>query len=276
MMRLLSIEAYKLFRQSRTYYAILALLFIEAIVLLSAYYQGAEIIDLVLSNVKDTFYFQGNLLNGNLIIYFILNSFWFHVPLLCMIIVSGMLTTEYQEKTLETVFMQPVIKWKYLLAKYIVAIVFTVFLVLLLSLTSFLLSYGLFGHGDLVVYTDGLTFFEDNDAFYRLMYAFFFGSLSLVFFSVASMTFAVILKESFKTWIVAALFLIVSTLLLKIDLGNEVINQIAFFKLNVTWQYFFSQAIDWKVVIINSTLLGLYTLVIMFIGLLLFQKKDIG
>ena len=138
MMRLLSIEAYKLFRQSRTYYAILALLFIEAIVLLSAYYQGAEIIDLVLSNVKDTFYFQGNLLNGNLIIYFILNSFWFHVPLLCMIIVSGMLTTEYQEKTLETVFMQPVIKWKYLLAKYIVAIVFTVFLVLLLSLTSFL------------------------------------------------------------------------------------------------------------------------------------------
>ena len=123
MMRLLSIEAYKLFRQSRTYYAILALLFIEAIVLLSAYYQGAEIIDLVLSNVKDTFYFQGNLLNGNLIIYFILNSFWFHVPLLCMIIVSGMLTTEYQEKTLETVFMQTVIKWKYLLAKYIVAIV---------------------------------------------------------------------------------------------------------------------------------------------------------
>ena len=90
------------------------------------------------------------------------------------------------------------------------------------------------------------------------------------------MTFAVILKESFKTWIVAALFLIVSTLLLKIDLGNEVLNQIAFFKLNVTWQYFFSQAIDWKVVIINSTLLGLYTLVIMFIGLLLFQKKDIG
>ena len=60
-MRLLYIETYKLFRQSRTYYAILALFIIEAIVLLSAYYQGAGIIDIVLANLKDTFYFQGKL-----------------------------------------------------------------------------------------------------------------------------------------------------------------------------------------------------------------------
>jgi ABC-2 type transport system permease protein len=276
MMRLLYIETYKLFRQSRTYYAILALFFIEAIVLLSAYYQGTGIIDIVLANLKDTFYFQGKLLNGNLIIYFILNSFWFHVPLLCMIIVSGMLTTEYQEKTLQTVLMQPVVKWKYLLAKYIVASLFTIFLVLLLALTSFLLSYGIFGKGDLVVYTNGLTFFEHDDAFYRLVYAFLFGTLSLVFFSVVSLTLAVLLKESFKTWIVAALFLIVSTLLLKIDLGNDVWNQIAFFKLNNTWQYFFNHDIEWNTIIINSVLMGLYILVTMLVGLFLFQKKDIG
>ena len=276
MKRLLYMETYKLFRQSSTYYAILGLLFIEAIVLLSAYYQGTGIIDIVLANLKDTFYFQGNLINGNLIIYFILNSFWFHVPLLCMIIVSGMLTTEYQEKTIQTVMMQPVDKWKYLLAKYIVAILFTILLVLLLALTSFVLSYGIFGKGDLVVYTDGLTFFEHHEAFYRLVYAFLFGTLSLVFFSVVSLTFALILKESFKTWIVAALFLIVSTLLLKIDLGNAVLNQLAFFKLNNTWQYFFNGDIDWKLITINSGLLGIYTLVTILLGLFIFQKKDIG
>jgi ABC-2 type transport system permease protein len=172
--------------------------------------------------------------------------------------------------------MQPVVKWKYLLAKYIVASLFTVFLVFLLAITSFLLSYGIFGKGDLVVYTDGLTFFEHDDAFYRLMYAFLFGTLSMVFFSVASLTLAVMLKESFKTWIVAALFLIVSTLLLKIDLGNDVWNQLAFFKLNNTWQYFFNLDIDWKVITINAILLSLYTLVTMYIGIFLFQKRDIG
>jgi ABC-2 type transport system permease protein len=276
MRRLIFIETYKLFRQSSTYYAILGLLFIEAIVLISAYYQGTGIIDIVLANLKDTFYFQGNLINGNLIIYFILNSFWFHVPLLCMIIVSGMLTTEYQEKTIQTVLMQPVIKWKYLLAKYIVAILFTILLVMLLALTSFILSYGIFGTGDLVVYTNGLTFFEHGDALYRLIYAFLFGTLSLIFFSVVSLTLALLLKESFKTWIVSALFLIVSTLLLKVDFGNAILNQLAFFKLNNTWQLFFNLEINWQTIITNSVLLSLYILITLFLGLFIFQKKDVG
>ena len=276
MMSLLYIETYKLFRQSRTYYAILALLFIEVIVLVSAYYQGTGIVDIVLANLKDTFYFEGNLINGNLIIYFILNSFWFHVPLLCMIIVSGMLTTEYQEKTLQTVLMQPVVKWKYLLSKYIVASLFTVLLVFVLAGSSFVFAYGIFGKGDLVVYTNGLTFIEHDDARNRLIFAFLFGTISLVFFSVVSLTLAVMLKESFKTWIVAALFLIVSTLLLKIDLGSDVLNQFAFFKLNNTWQYFFNQDINWKIIVLNSTSLIFYTLITMLVGLYIFQKKDIG
>lgn len=276
MMSLLYIETYKLFRQSRTYYAILALLFIEVIVLVSAYYQGTGIVDIVLANLKDTFYFEGNLINGNLIIYFILNSFWFHVPLLCMIIVSGMLTTEYQEKTLQTVLMQPVVKWKYLLSKYIVASLFTVLLVFVLAASSFVFAYGIFGKGDLVVYTNGLTFIEHDDARNRLIFAFLFGTISLVFFSVVSLTLAVMLKESFKTWIIAALFLIVSTLLLKIDLGSDVLNQFAFFKLNNTWQYFFNQDINWKIIVLNSTSLIFYTLITMLVGLYIFQKKDIG
>lgn len=275
MRRLLYLECYKLFRQSRTYYAILALFFIEAVVLLSAYFQGTEIIDIVLASIKDTFYFQGSLVNGNLIIYFILNSFWFHVPLLCMIIVSGMLTTEYQDNTLQTVLMQPVVKWKYLLAKYITASLFTIFLVLILSLSSFVLSYFIFGTGDLVVYNNGLTFFEHSDAFHRLVIAFVVGTLTLVFYSVVSLTLAVILKESFKTWIVAALFLIISTLLIKIDLGSDLLNQLAFFKLNNTWQYFFSVEIDWKAIYIKLSLLGLYALIVMIGGLYVFQKKDI-
>ena len=102
-----------------------------------------------------------------------------------------------------------------------------------------------------------------------------FGSLSLVFFSVVSLTLAVLLKESFKTWIVAALFLIVSTVLLKIDLGSDLWNQLAYFKLNNTWQYFFDPTINWTAIGVNSIILIGYTLATMCLGLLLFQKKDI-
>lgn len=276
MRSLIFLEFYKLFKQSRTYVAIIALLCIELVVLASAYYQGQGIIDIVLSSLKDTFLFEGNLLNGNLVIYFILNSFWFHVPLLCMIVVSGMLTSEYKDGTLQTVLMQPIVKWKYLLAKYIVAILFTIALVTVLASTSFLFSYLLFGRGDLVVYTNGLSFFEHTNAFKRLLYAFSIGTLSIVFYSVVSITIAVFLKEAMKTWIVAAFFLIISTLLLKVSVNNTLLDTLAYFKLNNTWQYVFEYTIDWKLISFNCMLLTVYAIIVLGIGLFIFQKKDIG
>lgn len=276
MIQLIRAEIYKLFNQSKTYYALASLFMIEMVILFSAYFQGKNILDILLENLKKTFYFEGSLLNGNLLVYLILNTLWFHLPLILMIIVSGTLTNEYKDRTIQTTMLQPVIKWKFILSKYLVAIGFTLLVVFFLAITSFLLSYGLFGKGDLIVYINTLNFFTSNDAFERLQYAFLAGSLSMVFFSVASLTIAVIFKEATKTWIIAAFFLILSNLLLKVDFGNEWMNTLFFAKLNDTWQYFFYYKIDWTIVYTNSLLLSLYTTLFMASGILLFHKKDIG
>ena len=276
MIQLIRAEIYKLFNQSKTYYALASLFMIEMVILFSAYFQGKNILDILLENLKKTFYFEGSLLNGNLLVYLILNTLWFHLPLILMIIVSGTLTNEYKDRTIQTTMLQPVVKWKFILSKYLVAIGFTLLVVFFLAITSFLLSYGLFGKGDLIVYINTLNFFTSNDAFERLQYAFLAGSLSMVFFSVASLTIAVIFKEATKTWIIAAFFLILSNLLLKVDFGNEWMNTLFFAKLNDTWQYFFYYKIDWTIVYTNSLLLSLYTVLFMAIGILLFHKKDIG
>ncbi|MEN9685377.1 MAG: hypothetical protein RLZZ28_1163 [Bacteroidota bacterium] len=276
MKALIKAEIYKLVRQSKTYYALASLFMIEAIILFSAYFQGKNILDILLDNLKKSFYFEGSLLNGNLLVYLILNTLWFHLPLILMIIVSGTLTTEYKDRTIQTTMLQPVVKWKFILSKYLVAIGFTLLVVLFLALTSFALSYGLFGKGDLIVYINTLNFFEAKDAFLRLLYAFLWGALSMVFFSVASLTIAVIFKEATKTWIVAALFLVISNLLLKVDFGNAVFNQLFFAKLNDTWQSFFYYRIDWATVYLNSILLLAYIGLFMGLGIWLFHKKDIG
>jgi ABC-2 type transport system permease protein len=273
---LIGAEIYKLLRQSRTYFALAAIFVIEAVVIFSAYYQGSNIIDILLDNLKQSFYFEGNLLNGNLLIYLILNTLWFHLPLILMIIISGMLSSEYKDGTIQTVMLQPVSKWKFILSKYIVAVLFTVLVVFFLAVTSFLLSYSIFGNGDLIVYLDTLNFFNSNEAFYRLSWAFLAGTFSMVFFSVASLTIAVIFKEATKTWIIAAFFLILSNLLLRVDFGNSWINRLLFVKLNDTWQYFFYANIDWDRIFWNSLLLIVYTLIFMCLGIYLFNKKDIG
>ena len=276
MQYLLKAEIYKLFKQSKTYYALGALFSIELLILFSAYYQGTTIIDLLLENLKQKFYFEGTLLNGNLLIYLILNTLWFHLPLILMIIVSGTLTSEYKDRTLQTIMLQPVSKWKFILSKYIVAIAFTLMVVALLAISSFGLSYAFFGKGDLIVYLNGLNFFDATDAIKRLQWSFVSGALSMVFFSVASLTIAILFKEATKTWIVSAFFLILSNILLKVDFGNNWFNQLFFAKLNDTWQYFFYYTINWQQIIFNSVLSLIYCMLFMGAGIYWFHKKDIG
>ena len=266
MISLIRSEIYKISKQSKTLYALAAILIIEGFVIMSAYYQGAGIIDLLLDNLKDSFEFRGNLLNGNLIIYLILNSLWFHVPLILMIIISGFLTSEYKDKTIETVMLQPVSKLYFILSKYIV---------LILAVSTFFISYWIFGYGDLVVYLDGLNFFKSDDAFYRLINAFLSGSITMIFFSVVSLTLAVILKDATKTWIVAAIFLICSNLLLKMDFNNDIINQLFFSKLTDSWQYFFYYEIPYSTIYFKNLLLLGYSVLVMIIGILIFKRRDI-
>ncbi len=276
MKSLIRAEILKLLKQGKTYYALGSLFLIEAVILFSAYYQGTNIIDLLLENLKKSFYFEGTLLNGNLLVYLILNTLWFHLPLILMIVVSGTLTAEYKDRTLQTIMLQPVRKWKFMLSKYIVAILFTILVVVLLAVTAFGCSYAIFGKGDLIVYLNTLNFFTAKEAAYRLQWAFVAGGLSMIFFSVASLTIAVIFKEATKTWIVAAFFLIFSNILLKVDFGNNWFNELFFAKLNDTWQYFFYHEIVWNMVYQNMTLLGIYIALFMGGGIYLFHKKDIG
>lgn len=273
---LIWMEFYKLFKQSRTYFALGAILLIESIILIASYYQGNNIIEILLNNLQQSFFLEGNLLNGNLVIYLILNSLWFNLPLILMIITSGILTLEYESGTLQSIFLHPVNKIKLLFSKYIVAAVFTLLVILLLSISAFASSYLLFGKGDLIIYLDTLNFFQHSEAFRRLIWAFGAGAILMVFYSVVSLTLAVIFKETTKTWIISALFLIVSNLLLKVDFQFYWINKLFFVKLNDTWQYFFYNEIPWKTIYFNNILLLIYTSLFMGLGLFIFHKNDIG
>lgn len=276
MIGLIRIEFFKLFRQRRTYLSLIAILIIEIVVLAVAYFQGSEILDTLLESLKDSFYFKGDLLNGNLLAYLLLNSLWFHFPLILMIIVSGMITSEYEDKTLQTVFLQPVSKTKFLLSKYITAAIFTVGTVFILALTAFVFCYVLFGTGDLIVYLDGLNFFPQQEAFRRLCLAFATGAVSMVLYTVASLTIGVFLRQTIKTWIIAAVFLIVSNLFTQVNIPWLYLDQWFYAEFNTAWQYFFYFDIPAESVV--RSLLGLVVYIGLFswIGVRAFKKQDIG
>lgn len=272
---LLSAEILKFTKQSKTYYALGAIFLIEVLILMTAYYQGSTILDLLLDSLKQSFYFEGSLLNGNLIMYIVLNALWFNVPLIIMIIAAGIITDEYKDGTVQAVMLQAVNKSSFMFAKYIMVILFTLFVIVFMVLTAFLMAYAIFGTGDLVVYLDTLNFFESGEAFRRICWAFASGSVTMIFYSIVSATLAILIKEATKTWIAAALFLVVCNLLLKIDLGTSVMNSFFFPKLVDTWQQLFYYEINWQQIIINNVVLLIYSGILTAIGISTFHKKEI-
>ncbi len=274
MIRLLGAELFLIFRQKRTYYGLAAILIIEIFIVAGAWYQGNEIIAVLLDNLAQNFYLEGKLMNGHLVMYIVLNSLWFNLPLIIMIIVSGFLTNEYKDRTMQTVMLQSVKKLDYILTKYLAAIIFTVLVLIFLSATAGILSYPIFGTGDLITYLNSLNFIESYQAFSRIGWAFIAGGFLMVFYSIASISLAVLFKEITITWIACALFLILSNLLLKIDFG--MLNQWFFPKVIDTWQYFFYFKIPWKNVLINHLILFGYMLIFGSVGIYIFIKRDIG
>jgi ABC-2 type transport system permease protein len=275
MRNLIRTELFKIFRQRKTYYAIAAVFVLEAFIMVSAYFQGREFLDVFLENLRESFEFKGDLLNGNLIIYLVLNSFWFHIPLILMIVVSGFVTSEYKDRTVEAVLLQPVSKRSYIVSKYWAALVFTAFILGILILSTFFLSYLVFGRGDLVVFLEGLSFYNSPEAMSRLSMAFVVGSLTMFFYAVVSITLAVLFQEATVTWIVAALFLIGTTLLLRFDFESEWVNMLFFPKLTDSWQFVFFADIPFGTILKKSTVLLGYTILVAWIGIRVFQKRDI-
>ncbi|MCO5723607.1 ABC transporter permease [Robiginitalea marina] len=275
MMQLVLMELFKISRQRQTYYAVGAVLVLEGFILMSAFYQGREILEVLLENLRESFEFQGDLMNGNLVIYLVLNSFWFHMPLILMIVVSGFLTVEYKDRTVEATLLQPVSRGGLIVSKYLAALVFTGAILVLLAGSTFGVSYAFFGRGDLVVFLDGLSFFEHPEAIRRLLYAFITGSNTMMFYAVTSLTLAVIFKEATVTWIVAAIFLIINTLLLRLDMDSVFYDYFFLPKLTDSWQYLFYSEIPWGVILKKNLVLWGYTLGTAALGAMIFVKRDV-
>jgi len=274
MINIILLELQKLFRQKRTLYGIAVIFAIELFIVAGAYVQGKEVLNILLDNLSQNFVLEGNLMNGHLVMYIVLNSLWFNFPLIMMILVSGILTSEYKDGTIQTIFLQAVSKSTFILGKFMTAIIFSILVSLFVLITSILMAYMVFGTGDLITYLDGLNFFESNEAFKRILMGFGSGILLMILYAVFSISLAIWFKDQTITWILCAFVLIFNGLLLKVDLGP--LNYWFLPKITNSWQQFFYYKIQWNVVTHHHLLLIFYTVLIGFLGAFSFVKKEIG
>ncbi|WP_027410517.1 ABC transporter permease [Anoxybacteroides tepidamans] len=78
---------------------------------------------------------------------FVENSIELFLPLMIMVVVADLVSSEASGGTIKLLLTRPVKRWKVLLSKYIAMLLSVSFIVLLLALLSYLISGAVFGYG---------------------------------------------------------------------------------------------------------------------------------
>ena len=96
-LNLVQTELYKIFRKGRSYIGFGAIAFIVIVIQIALFVDGESYLELGTQSLKDSFTFQGNLLNGYLSVFIILSSLWVHIPFLIALVAGDLIAGEAVE-----------------------------------------------------------------------------------------------------------------------------------------------------------------------------------
>lgn len=289
MWTLIQIELFKIFRRPRTYIAFAAITGLIGIIQFGLKLDGDSYVDFMMRDITSSITVEGKILNGYQVCYIVLQILLVHVPLLIALVAADMISGEANMGTLRIMLTKPISRTRFLLAKFMATVVYTLLLLVWLAVMALFVNMLIFGTDDLfLLKSQYVVLLKENDIFWRYVWAFGFAALAMT--TVASLGFFLSLfAENSIGPIVATMSVIIFFTILS-TLNIPVFNAIKPFLFTthmIGWKEFF----DIKVNEANEAIVGsiqnpqkimqsAMVLVIHIIGfvtasILVFRKKDI-
>jgi ABC-2 type transport system permease protein len=289
MLTLIQIELYKIFRRPRTYIAFGAIAALILIIQFGLKVDGKSYSDFLMKDIGGSMVIDGNIINGYLICYIMLQLLLVHVPLLVALIAADMISGEANMGTLRLLLSKPYSRTELLLAKFLAATVYTIMLLIWLAILALFLSMWIFGLGDLFLMKSSyVVLINQNDVFWRYAGAFVFAALAMVTVAALGFFLSIFAENSIgpivATMSIIVFFTILSTL--NIPIFNA-LKPYLFTTHLISWKEFF----DLKVNDANEAIIGsiqnpqriitsalvLLLHIVGFVGaaIFIFNKKDI-
>lgn len=294
MWKLLKIELFKIFRRPRTYIAFGAITAIVLLFQVGLKYDGKSYLDLILSDVKDTFEvtddFKNRLLNGYFVCFAILNILLIQMPLLVALIAGDAIAGEANMGTLRLSLTRPVSRTSYMLVKFMASFIYTVSMLIWLAIIALLGSMLIFGTNTMVIFrSEGIEMINSYDVLWRYIAAFAYATVALT--AVASLAFllSVFAENSIGPIIATMSLVIVFTILseMNIPVYDNTVKPYLFTTHMVAWKGFFYVQADANNRTIDGTIENLPAIlrslgivvayIILFTGtaIWVFRRKDI-
>lgn len=294
MWKLLKIELFKIFRRPRTYIAFGAVAAIVFLFQIGLKFDGKSYLDLIMSNISDSFEvsdeFKNRLLNGYFICFAILNILLIQMPLLVALIAGDAIAGEANMGTLRLSLTKPVSRTQYMLVKFTASVIYNVVLLLWLAVLALFGSMLIFGTNSMVVFrSEGIEVMNSFDVLWRYFAAFGYAAIALTVVSALAFLLSVFAENSIGPIIATMSIVIVLTILseMNIPIYDRTIKPYLFTTHMVAWKGFFyvqadadNKTIDGTIANLPAILRSLGILIVYIAGFLLsaiwvFKKKDI-
>jgi ABC-2 type transport system permease protein len=277
MLTLVRIELYKIFKKWRTYIGFIAIAVLVPVIQLAMLAEGERSLDFMTPYLQQSFVFVGNLLNGYLISYIILNSLVIHIPFLIALVAGDLLAGEATAGTYRLLITRPVSRFKILSSKFLSGIIYTNLLVLWLAVISLGLGIIIFGVGELIVIkSSGIIIFPQYDILWRFLLGYSFASLSMMVVASLAFLLSSLVENAIgpivSTMAIIIVFIIISAI--DIDIFQK-IKPFLFTTYMSSWRLFFDDPIDLSKILESTLILVGHILAFFGVTVYIFHKKDI-
>jgi len=274
--KLVSIELAKIFRKLRTYIGFMAIGVLVPIVQIALSFEGQNYLNYALRNIKESFLFTGNLMNGYLVGNFVLQALFIHIPFLIVLVGSDLLAGEATSGTYRMLVTRPVSRLSISISKFLAGFIYTVSLMIWLFVISVLLSLVIFGSGELIVIRDKIYIFAANDILWRFILAYGYATLSMTTVLALSYFFSSMVENAIgpivATMAVIIVFIILSALPIE---ALEPIKPYLFTNHMSQWRDFFTDPVNYSNIIESALILLTHIIVLFGITTYIFKRKDI-
>lgn len=270
-------EFIKILAKPRSYLGIGALTLLIGIILFAMKADGSSFISFVTASFEQTLSFNGNILNGNLIAFIILQMLIVHIPLLVALVTGDLISGEAAMGTVRMLATKPISRTNIVLSKFIAGAVYTLILTIWLGFLALIVAKWIFGTGDLIVLnSDGLVILKSDDIMWRYGLSFLVAYLALLTISTLSICLSAFAENSIGPIVSTMAIIILFTIIGSLDVSVfDNVKPYLFTTHMASWRSFFEDPVPWGRIQESIIILLVHNVVLVSIAIFKFNKKDI-
>jgi ABC-2 type transport system permease protein len=270
-------EFIKIAAKPRSYLGLVAITVLVGVILFALKADGMSFISFVTASFEQTLSFEGNILNGNLVAFIVLQMLVIHIPLLVALVTGDLVSGEGAMGTIRMLAAKPISRSTLLMSKFFAGAVYTLLIVIWLGIMAVVVGKWMFGPGDLMVLnSDGLVILQDADINWRYVGGFAVAFLALLTVSSLSICLSCFSDNSIGPIVITMAIIILFTIIGTLDVTIfDNLRPYLFTTHMASWRSYFEDPLPVADINKSVIILLVHNVVLITIALIKFNKKDI-